>query len=380
MADALAERTSKTPLIAVAQPLKVWDKKGLAECRIIATLKGSFADRARTFRVRFGKVHGGVWPRKGVVAVFFLRLPVGKRTAPISRKTVFELLSDKEGLATPSEDVIAVVQLAVAGKYVRTVDRERVYLRLPAPGTLLGKVIDADYVTMGTIEEVRLSRKPEVAAQLDYRIETVFKGDLRPGRVFVNVPRVPAKALDPRHKPVNPRMGPAVLMFVQKGDTYALISPYRGCIGIKDRSGIAARAKELAEKVLAEKELRRKGLIGNPAGRATIKQTLQLWWRSWNAKEVENVISCYSRRSKWRLEWDSGRDGKKRISKVIRDYPETAKIYVIHRRAALRKDGRAALVTVTIRVDAEDGPPEFRPAVMTFVRENGMWLILHEGN
>ena len=88
-ADEIAERTGQAALVVVAQPVKVWDR-GLAECRIISVLKGGFKGRARTFQVKFGKVLGGSWPQKGVVAVYFLRPPIGGRTKIFSRKTVFE--------------------------------------------------------------------------------------------------------------------------------------------------------------------------------------------------------------------------------------------------------------------------------------------------
>ncbi len=388
-ADALAVRASRAPLIVVAQPLKVWDK-GLAECRVVSVLQGSFSDRAKTFRVRFGKVHDGAWPQKGVVAVYFLRPPIGGRTSVFTRKTVFELISDTEGLAAPSENVIAVIRLVAAGKYTKASDRGRVDLKLPGPHTVLGTMIDATYVSIGTIEEANLVLDPKVAVQITFRVETVFKSPvrrdgksvLRPGRVIVNVPRVPAKVQDPGRRTLNPRVGPAVLMFsrMKRGGAFSLVSPYRGYIPIPDRSGIAARAKDLAEKALDEKELRRRGLIGNPASRASVRQTLQLWWRSWNAREAENVISCYSRKSKWRKRWESGLDGRNEISKVIQDYP--ADIYVVFdpRNMKARKGGRELLVSVRVDVVAKDHPPELRPAVMTFVYENGMWLILHEGN
>jgi hypothetical protein len=95
------------------------------------------------------------------------------------------------------------------------------------------------------------------------------------------------------------------------------------------------------------------------------------------------VISCYSRRSKWRRLWNSGFAGKKRITQTIAEFggsdAERAQIYVSLVRIQERKKGAEALATVNINIVTRDQLVERRPAVMTFSFENGMWLILREG-
>jgi len=389
-ADAIAVRSEKAPLIVIARPIKVWDAKGQAECSIISVLKGKFEGRGkgRVFRVRYSKVMGGVWPEPNVTAIYFLRPAVGGQTSVFDRKTVFELTSGKHGMAAPTKEIMAVVKLAAAGQYVLSTMRESVQLKVPAPETMLGTMLSATYVAIGTIEEAVLSRKPSVAARLTCRLETVFKGDIRPGKVIVDVPAVPGKATDPGKERREVRAGPAVLMFVrEKGGNLRLVSHRRGFFAIPDRDNKTEMAKELTELVAREKELRRLGLIGDPSRRTSIAKTLQLWQTSWNANEPHNVISCYSRRSKWRRQWDSGFAGKKRITKVIAEFgnggapdSERAQIYVTLVRIKEQKKGAEALATVSINIVTRDQLIERRPAVMTFSYENGMWLILHEGN
>ncbi len=196
------------------------------------------------------------------------------------------------------------------------------------------------------------------------------------------MPKALALASDPKRKPLAVKAGPAVLMFVRarNKDTYGefrMVSPYRGWFAIPQREAVADEAKHLAKLVADEIALRRQGLIGDPAGRTSIPKTLQLWQTSWNAKEVQNVISCYSQKSEWRRKWESGDKGQTEITKTIEDYP--GRFYVTREGVAERKAACEMQVTVSINVVTNDRLVERQPAVMTFVYENGMWLILHEG-
>jgi hypothetical protein len=390
-ADAIAIRTGKAPLIVIAQAVKVWDK-GIAECRIISVIKGKFEGRGkgRTFRVRFSKVLGGVWPEKGVTGLYFLRPAIGGQTSVFNRKTIFELTSEKHGLVAPTGDTIAVIKLAAAGQYVLSDQRAKMRLKVPAPDTMFGTMLSATYVAVGTIEETVYSSNSSttVAARLTCRLEAIFKGRIRPGKVIIDVPAVPGRAADPGKSRKQIKAGPAVLMFVkEKGGGLRLVSHRRGHFAIPDRDKISQTSKQLTELVAKEKELRRMGLIGDPSKRTSIAKTLKLWQTSWNANETQNVVSCYSRRSKWRREWDSGFSGKKRITKVVEtfgagDSTDSARAQIFISLVAIKeiKKGSQALATVTINVVTRDQLVERRPAIMTFAYENGMWLILHEGN
>jgi hypothetical protein len=388
-ADAIALRTRKSKLIVIATAIKV-HPKGFADCRIVTLLKGKFQGRGKgaMFRMRFSKVMGNVWPVQGVTALFFLNPAIGGQTAVFDRKTVFELADPKHGMTAPDRDVIATVRLAAAGQYVMSAHRERALLKLPAPSTMLGTMLSASYVAVASIEEVHLSRRHLISARLTCRLESVFKGDIRPGKVEISVPKALVRADDPKIKRPQIKAGPAVLMFIRdKGGELKLISPYRGYFAIESRDKIADVSRELGNLVAKEKALRRHGLVGDPSKRTSIARTLQFWQSSWNANEAENVIACYSRNNKWRKEWDSGLTGKKRISGVIEGFGKggaasapRASIYVSLVSVEERKKGSQALATVTINVVTRDQLVERRPAVMTFSFENGMWLILHEGN
>jgi len=380
-ADSIAERTARSTLVAVAQAVKVRDS-GIAECRLISLIKGQF--KGGSFQVRFSRLQGGVWPERGVTALYFLKPLVGGGSGALGRRTIFELISDRDGLASPGEEVVALVRKAAAGNYIRSGQQFRGEIRLPEPGTLLGTMLDASCAAIGTVEEVNFSTDRGVRAKLTCRLEAVFKGRLAPGPnpVIVEVPQPEAAAADPNRRPLDVKVGPAVLVFSQdrKSGAYRLVSPYRGWWEIPRREEVAVRARELTELLAAEKGLRAQGLVGEPATRASVSQTLQLWQNSWNAKEVENVISCYSRRSKWFARWDSGPQGQEEVAATVRDYP--AGICVSQEDPPQpRKDGAEMLVPVVITVVGERGQVTERRAVeMVFVRESGMWLILHEGN
>ncbi|MHC4915061.1 MAG: hypothetical protein ACYTGB_06180 [Planctomycetota bacterium] len=376
-ADMIARRVGEAALVVVAVPIKVWDK-GVAECRVLSVLKGKYDDL--TFRVRFVKVLGGVWPQRGVSAVYFLRPPVGGRTSILNNRTVFDLTSDKTGLAPPTAPLIAVARLAAAGRYTRFAERRRLAIKLPPPESKLGTMLSARYVAIGTIEEVHLSKQPLVAARLSCRLESVVKGKLQPGRLEIALPK--GVGDDPKLKPLAVKAGPAVLMFVKAGNRdafgeFRMVSPYRGWFEIESREDMAAEFTKLADLVNEEKELRRSGLVGDPAERTTVRKTLQLWQTSWNAKEVQNVISCYSHKSKWRRLWESGGKDRREIVSTIEEYP--ANFFVSLEGIEEKKGAREVLVRVSINVVTADEIVERRPAVMTFVYENGMWLILREG-
>jgi hypothetical protein len=254
---------------------------------------------------------------------------------------------------------------------------------------MFGTVISATYVAIGTVEEVANSSNRMIRGRLTCRLDTVFKGNLRPGKYVITAPATLAVADDPKHKKPALKAGFAALMMVRaKGGDLRLISPRRGYFPLKSREEVAKVAKEIAEMVAKEKDLRRQGLVGDPSKRTSIQRTLQFWQTSWNANEVENVIACYSRKNKWRREWDSGFAGKRRIAKSIATFGKggddddspRAVMYVSLERIEERKKGREALATVNVNIVTRDQLVERQPAVMTFVFESGMWLILHEGN
>jgi hypothetical protein len=376
-ADSLAERTGKAGTVIEAEPVSVEDD-GLAECKAIRVLKGQYGNEI--FRVRFNRVFGGAWPEKGVRAIFFLREASVKSTGGFFAKRIdFELISDKDGMAAPTPENAAVVQLAAAGKYAPAPRRPAVRLELPPADSLEGMVIDAPFVASGVIEEVSLVKDRDSAAKLDFRIEKCFKGDLPRGRIFVRVPAVGEGPADPARKALTPRAGPAALMFVSEGPggTFRLLSPYRGCVGLAANEKVKDLDERLAGAIELEKRLRREGLVGDATGHESVAGTLLTWQRAWNAKEIENAMACYSRRSKWREKWESGPEGRRELTKVIQDYP--ARIEVVCDRIE-PKGAERADVSVRLRIVSAGDFVEVRPAVMTFAFENGQWLIQDEGN
>jgi hypothetical protein len=377
-ADNLAERAGRADAVVVAEARKVAEG-GLAECRVVSALKGGLKVNA-TFRVRFSRVYGGAWPEKGVTAVYFLKSPPsGGRTGLFRSKPPYNLISDTEGLAPPTADRIAVLQLAAAGKYVKSSGCPAVRVELPAPNTLEGMVIDASYVAAGAIQEVSLTKLADCAAVLDFRVEKVYKGELDRGRIFVRLPEANANAISPDQKPLTPKVGPAVLMFLREGPggAYRLISPFRGCLGAAGPEALKELDEQLVGAVEKEQRLRRQGLVGNPGDRDTVAGTILAWQRSWEAKEITNVIACYSRQSPWRRKWESGPEGRRELAKVLEAYP--AHIEVICDRVEQQEGKDRVAAHVRIRVISQGNFVEIRPAVMAFAFENGQWLIVDEG-
>lgn len=378
-ADNLAERTERSETVVVAEACKVGDQ-GLAECRVLSALKGSLKAKA-TFRVRFSRVYGGAWPEKGVTAIYFLKSsPGGGRTGFFRSQPPLTLISDTEGLAPPTAERIAVLQLAAAGKYLKGPARPAVRVELPAPNSLEGMVIDASCVAAGTVQEVSLTKLTDYAAVLDFRVEKVFKGDLERGRILVRVPEANPNAIAPEQKPLTPKAGPAVLMFLREGpgEAYRLISPFRGYLSTAGPEVLRELHAQLAAAVEKEQQLRQQGLVGNPGDRDTVAGTLLAWQRSWEAKEIANVLACYSRQSPWRRKWESGPEGRRELARVLEVYP--AHIEVICDRVVEQKESKdRATAHVRIRVISQGNYVEIRPAVMTLAFENGQWLIVDEG-
>jgi len=377
-ADEIAERTAGAPLVIVGRTLRV-TRDDQADCQVWSVLKGQYENK--TFRVRFSRIYGGAWPQAGVAAVYFLRPLGGSAKRPWTARTILELCSDTKGMASPTLDVRAVIKLTAQGKYIRSSERQRVMLKLPAADSVEGTVLDSSFVTLGTVEEVRLSQDPAIAAKLTYRIEQVLKGRVRPGKVIVNVPAVAAEVADPGRKRLTPRVGPAVLMFVRRsrGGPFETVSPYRGYIAVAGRARLGEWRREMRAAVAGELRLRKQGLVGNPAGKESVAATLLTWQRAWNAKEIEPVISCYSQRNKWSKKWASGIKGKRELTRILHDYPARIRA-VLSRVKVVDKKRGLAMASVRLRVVTNDNIDEVRPVVMTFVFENGMWLILEEGS
>jgi hypothetical protein len=383
-AESLVDRTNEAALVVVARPTTVRNDN-TADCRVISVLKApAGAKGMSSFRVHFSKLHGGSWPERGVTAVYFLRPQEGGNTGYLPGRTAYELLSYKHGLAEPTESVIAVVKLAAEGKYVKASERGRTPLQLPAPETELGTLLSASYAALAVIEEVVLPDNREAAAILTCRLDEVFKGDLRKGqRISITVPALPQEAAPTGPDSVRPEItaGPALLMFVRRGQggPFQLVSSKRGYFRLgNSHQTIAGKTREVLDLVRQEKELRENGLVGDPARRISVAATLRLWQESWSAREIENVLSCYSRRSKWFKQWESGSDGRRAIAQAIESYPAT--FHATLERLEELPEAPIAKASVTLNLLSRDRDAERRSVVMTFIHENGMWLILDEGN
>jgi len=384
--DRLARQTELAELVCVAEAVKVRDE-GLADCWVTAVLKGEYPDRQ--LRVRFSQAPGGVWPPKGAGAVYFLTAaagkPAGAAREPPGRRRSFDLAA----LAEPSAERVALVRLAAAGRYQRAAEPEAPRIEPPAPESLEGMALDAAYVALGAVQEVALpearAQSAERAAVLAFRIERVLKGDLEPGLVYVYVPAARPELFGPERQVLAPKAGPAALFFRRepRGGSYRLLSPYRGYAAGSGAGGAQELAERVSAAVGAEGRLRRAGLVGNPGGHDSVRDTIVAWQEAWNSKtEIEACLACYSRRSPWRRKWESGAAGRRELARTMADYPAT--INVICDRV---EDQAADLAAASVRLQVISKDPasrtdylEVRPLVMSFVHENGQWLILDQGD
>ena len=390
--DLLAEHTDTAKLVVLARPTKVWDD-GRAQCQVISVYKGDYADK--TFLVRFDRVLGGVWPQKGVTAIYFLRLPVGGETREpllFNRKTIFDLIDADQALVPPTDENIAVIKLAVEGKYVQQRHRIRKSVALPDLNTLDRQVMESRYVVVGAVEEVRHSREEGVRAKVSFRIEKVFKGDIPPGQVLVKVPAVQTDVINPEFKKADPKVGPAAMMLIREKDGGALrlLSPSRGYWPLVDEEHgmpgeLVARdtEKDIKSALAEERRLRAEGIIGRLDDRDTVEKTLRAWATSWNEVDIDNCISCYSQDNKWRRQWDNGGiQAKRELIKTMQAFrvaDSRPSIDVTLEQVEEHGENQAKAV-VSLRIHTAEQLVDVRTAVMTFVFENGMWLILEEGN
>ena len=382
--ESLIERTGRSDLVCHADPVKVHDD-GLADCRVKAVLKGSV--KGETIRVRFSKTFGSAWPQKSVDAIFFLKAAPASRAGLFSRKLpTYQLLPEAAGLAAPNETRLAVVRLAAKGLPQLLEPPKAARLDMPAPDSLEGMILDAVCVALGTITEVSLpepkSKSADSSAILTFRAEQFLKGDPPPGMVYVYVPAARPEFIGPGQKPLVPRVGSAALFFrpEKQGGSYRLLSPYRGYVPAANAGDLG---RKLAPAMASAKRLNAMGLIGNTGGHDSVADTIKTWMDAWNTQtNIEALVACYSRRSTWRQKWESGLEARLELAKTMATYP--GKITVVCDRIEEKgKDTAVAAVRIQVMVTdpaAKTDTAEVRSVEMTFVHENGQWLILDEGN
>lgn len=377
--EALGEAAAQAELVCVGEAVKVRDT-GTAEVKVVSVLKGKAP--AQTIEVRFTKIFGGVWPEKGVTAIYFLKV-AGNR--PAKGPVVYDLTSNVSGMAAPTEDRLAVVRQAIEGKPVVKVER----LVVPAPESLEGMCLDSTYVAIGTIQEVALpdakTTALDVSALIAFRIEKSFKGDLEPGLIFVALPTAHPELVPAELRPLAPRVGASALFFRRdgQGGGYRLLSPYRGFIG--STVGVKELGDRVALAIDNEKALRKAGLVGNLGGHDSVRDTIKSWMNAWNTKtEIEAVIACYSRTSACRRKWESSPEARIELTTMLAKYPGSINVVCDQVEETGKDKARA---TVRIQVLTKDRDPdrqvdnmEVHVKYMTFVHEAGQWLIVDDGN
>ncbi len=133
----------------------------------------------------------------------------------------------------------------------------------------------------------------------------------------------------------------------------------------------------------AESELRREVLRGIGPDRGTltaIQSTLAEWQDAWNTRDLGRCVRCYSAENRSRRLYEAGGEDRKDLEEQIGKFAST--VMVSLQRVSTTED------TETGRVEAEatlvieltvSGKQDRRTTKMTFLREEGEWLILEEG-
>lgn len=121
------------------------------------------------------------------------------------------------------------------------------------------------------------------------------------------------------------------------------------------------------------------GKSGDPADKApllvNLPTTLAIWEYAFNRRDLDWVIHTYSKHSALRKRYETGEAGRRGLSRDLDKFRGTVKVSLKDGRA-LQENRFEASVALLLTYDSHR---ETRSAVMTFVQEDGEWLILREG-
>jgi len=317
-------------------------------------LKGSLDGNG--FAVDFQRAPASRWPSKGERRILCL---VKKADSH------YELASYHACVLPATRSVRSVVM-----KWVRRCPPPQ------APDPLAEATAASEAVFVGTLTNVIESGDPSRTGQVGsigtFSAEDVLLGHAGLRGPFLVSFTTPLSGRDGRRRNSRPRAG-RYLLFARsgtKGEALAVVDAVHL---------IDTRAREEATR-------RARAALGSRKGRlTTIQATVAEYEGSWNDRDIDRVIKCYSRGSPVREQYVSNRDARQLLRRQLEMFSGQIGLSLMRTRTpGTRRTGQApgtatadAKVAVTIRPTG--GLGDRLVVTMGLVHEDGEWLIARDG-
>jgi len=345
--------------VVLAEPMRFMRPSARVLFRVTDTFKGK--GKGDRIVVDLTKSPVGLWPKKGDKSILCLVKPRSSKT--------YRLATYFASVLPP--DNADAVRKAVARELPPPVPRP-VDVVKPGPGVapvdaaaraLAQQVAASDTILLGSLSDVRDAGAGEFFAT--FKVEDALLGYGGYG-----------SPVTVRFRDKAPEAGKHLLYLrgATRDGRFVVASTKWGVVPVAD----AAAEEKLKGSVRAAVG-KRKAVF------TTIQATIAEWQDAWNKRDLARCIRCYSRQSTLRKHYDGGEEGRKQLVQQVRNFPGTVELS-LQRISLTRTFGgaaRAADVTVLLKLVASGPDSQAREdrkaATMSFVLEDGEWLILEEG-
>ncbi|MHC4506793.1 MAG: Cif family virulence factor, partial [Planctomycetota bacterium] len=342
-------------LVVLAEPTRFRQPSARVQFRVTDTYKGK--SKGHEIVVDLTKSPFGLWPKIGDKTILCLSKPRSGKTYHLA--TYFASV-----LPPNSADAVRkAVARELPPPVARPVDPAKPAPVDAAARALAQQVAASDTILLGRLSDVREAGAAEFLAT--FKVEDALLGYGGYGSP-VTV-RIRGKA---------PEAGKHLLYLrgATKDGRLVIASTKWGVVPVAD-----AAAEEKLKGAVRAAVGERKAVL------TTIQATIAEWQDAWNKRDLARCIRCYSRQNTLRKHYEGGEEGRKQLVKQVRSFPGTVELS-LQRISLTRTAGgaaKAADVTVLLKL-VESGPDsqareDRRAATMSFVLEDGEWLILKEG-
>ncbi len=333
-----------------------------AEVSVAATLKGSADPEQLT--IDLAKAPLGRWPREGERKILCL----ARRG-----RGGYELANFHASILPSTRSTLKTIEGWLAKRGPAP----------PAPNPYAEQVAASETMLTGLLDNVRAAPEERFAAVGTFEVKGSLLGyGAYRAPVIVYFPATEEKAELPQ--------AGRCLLFLKGNRTdggFTVIDAVR----LTDAM-LEAKVKKQSMAALGS----RKGTF------TTIQATLAEWQASWNARDIDRCIRCYSRKNRLRGQYDAGGEAARELAGQLKSFcgkigllierirvapgrgrPDNVAAPIPGRAGEVDGDERSrpletADVTVEIALSARDLIERCR-ATMKFAREDGEWLIREEG-
>jgi len=322
-----------------------------AEVSVSATLKGSAASERVT--VDLAKAALGRWPKPGQHAILCLAR---------SNSGNYELAGFHAGILPITE----YARKSIAAWLVGT----RPTAQKPSPAPYARQTEESETILTGELSDVRPAADERSAAlgAFEVRASLLGYGGYR-GPITVRFPASEGRAEIPR--------AGRYLLFLKgslmNGSFIAIDTVRLGDLEVETK----------VSKHVSATLGSRKGVF------TTIQATLAEWQDSWNARDIDRCMRCYSVWNLLRRQYEAGGEARLTLGHQLKRFSGKVRLIIERIKMAPARAGEgdsnrgrspSEIADVTVQIALSSGDLlERRKATMKFTREGGEWLILREG-